>query len=370
MKISDVRRKLKKNRFMFFTYRKLTDQDYRTNLRDFQTVKVRKSRDRIEREISLIRDYWKCDPMHYYRYRLFEKELSEEELIDYIPAYYFYNYHMPSVNNETMIPLTESKIRLNDFFRSRKIATPPSVSIIVKGVPMHPAGSEMNYAEFLHELSRSSASMFFVKPDRGMGGKGIFTIKKKGNVFILPGNEELDQKTFNSIVRGRDFLVQEAISQKSDISAIYPSSVNTLRVITQYSDSGYRIAAVVMRIGRNGSYVDNSAQGGISVNIDTESGRFAGYAFTEHSTESFDRHPGTGFIFGGYTLSNWEKIKNEILANASKAPELPEVAWDVAVQENGIVVIELNLNYGIDHLQCCIGGMRRKLNIMPVYPEK
>ncbi len=122
-------------------------------------------------------------------------------------------------------------------------------------------------------------------------------------------------------------------------------------------------------MGRNGSFVDNSAQGGISVNIDIEKGALDKYAFVEHSSERFENHPDTNFKFDGFILYDWVKIKQNILDYANKAIEFSDIAWDVAIQEDEISVIEINSNYGIDHLQCCIGGMRRKLNIYPGFPE-
>lgn len=38
---------------------------------------------------------------------------------------------------------------------------------------------------------------------------------------------------------------------------------------------------------------------------------------------------------------------------------------NIFVTQNGIQAIEMNFRYGIDHLQCTYGGMRRVLNVYP-----
>lgn len=367
MKLSDLRKSLKKNRFVYFTYRKLADRDYRSGLRNYNPGKGIKSRETIEKELSLVRSYWKCDPMHYFRYRLYEKELSDEELIDYVPAYYFYNFHMQSVNDERMVPVIASKFRLFELFRRKNIPSPVTVAFLKKGTLSDTWGKDMSFPSFLNTLNQSPSDLFFVKPDLGKGGKGIFTIKKKDGRFELDGNTPLDQNSISRVTGNGDFIIQEAIKQRSDVSSIYPVSVNTLRVIIQNDGNDCRIAAVVMRIGRNGSFVDNSSRGGISVSIDVDSGRLSRYAFTEHTMEKFERHPDTGAVFGEFTLSGWDKIKHDILENALKMPELAEAGWDIAITGDGIVVIEMNLNYALDLLQCCSGGLRRKLNVLPAY---
>lgn len=351
---------------MFFTYKKLTDPDYRLNFRNYPDGKNYKPKDIVKKELSVIKGFWKCDPMHYYRYRLYEKNLSYDELIDYIPPYYFYNYHMPQVINASTIPITESKILLHEYLSSKKIETPAAVAIIKKGRILNLADVLITFQEFTEKINASGSSLFFVKPAGGKGGKGIFTVRKKDNKLYI-NSTPYDEKAFTYLIGNNDFIVQEALVQRSDISSINPTSVNTLRVITQFETGACKISAVVLRIGRKGSFVDNSAQGGISVNVDTTSGCLNRYAYTEHTNEKFEKHPDTGFIFGGFILDKWNLIRQEILEYAGKAVEFPEVAWDIAILEDRISVIELNLNYGIDHLQCCIGGMRRKLNINPTY---
>lgn len=367
MKISDLKQRLKKNKLLFFTYKKLTDRDYLSNYKDYLISSNSKPIDVVEKEMAQIREFWKCDPMHYYRYRLYEKALSYEELIDYIPSYYFYNYHMHSLYGNHDMPVTESKIRLAEYFAEKKIVTAVPVAVLKKGKILTPvSGAEMTFSELIRAFLFSGSDKFFVKPDRGRGGKGIFTIIRIwGRVYV--GNQALNERLFEEKFNNGDFIIQESLIQRSDISSINPTSVNTLRVITQFVAGSYRISAVVLRIGRNNSFVDNSSQGGISVNIDIETGKFSPYAFTEHTTERLEKHPDTGFIFDGFVLKGWDKIKNDILEYASRTPEFPELGWDIAILEDGIAVIELNINYGIDHLQCCIGGMRRKLNINPLY---
>jgi hypothetical protein len=192
-------------------------------------------------------------------------------------------------------------------------------------------------------------------------------MRKHGNTFLLNDTEPVTDKLLQERTAEMDFVVQEGIIQDDELNAIYPHSINTLRVVTQNKNNSVRLAAVVLRIGRNGSFVDNSAQGGISVEIDPNTGLFKKYAYTEHSNEKFIAHPNTQFRFEGNGLKNWSRIKKDMLSFAGKVPELPEIAWDFAVLHDKTVVIEINLDYGIDHLQLCIGGMRRELNVLPAY---
>ena len=76
------------------------------------------------------------------------------------------------------------------------------------------------------------------------------------------------------------YVVQKGLTQHPALNAINSSSINTLRIVMQRDDSGLRIAAAALRMGRDKKFVDNSAQGGVSVFIDPDTGAFAPMAYT------------------------------------------------------------------------------------------
>ena len=364
MKLIDVRSALKRNRIVFSTYKKFTDNDYRSNLIDYLIKKDGKTRKTIKEEISLIKDYWKCDTMYYYRYRLYEKELTTEELLDYVPPYYFYNFYMPTMYDESRRNIADSKMRMHEFFVSKNIDTPPLAATIRYGKIYDSGGERISYKGLMAILRKSGCPKFFLKPDTGRGGKGIYRLEKiRSEIFI--NDDLIDEDYFASLTKNKDFVIQESISQRKDLKAIYPASVNTLRVITQFREKKGRICAIILRMGRNGSFVDNSSIGGIFTSVDTSTGNISKTGHLLHSNMKHEKHPDTGFSFDGFTLHEWGNIKQGIISIAEKAPEFPDIAWDIAITNDGIKVIEFNLNYGLDQLQCCIGGMRRRLNINP-----
>ena len=86
-------------------------------------------------------------------------------------------------------------------------------------------------------------------------------------------------------------------------------------------------------------------------------------------TERFENHPDTNFKFDGFILNDWDKIKLIFLIMQIRHLSFRRLHGILLFWKDKISVIEINSDYGIDHLQCCIGGMRRKLNINPEFPE-
>jgi len=347
---SKLYRFIKKMQFIYFLKQRICNNDLKANLEKIQTCS--KPKKQIRREMSLVRNYWHCKPYHYIRYGLFDKDLTDDELLDYIPSYYHYNYYTDSLYKGIDTGLYNSKLSLYKLFKERGVPTPEVIAIVKGGELFSLQENRFDAKTF---FDKYDTTLFF-KPEFGQGGTGI-------NVF----SEGTYSSFLASLNRNNTYIVQCGIKQRDDINQINSSSVNTLRVVTQYADHKARVCVCVMRMGRKGKNVDNSHQGGLSVRIDVKDGAFYPSATVEHGGGYFSSHPDSGFVFKGSKINGWNTIKSEIERCASLFPELKEIAWDVAVTPLGIEMIELNLGYGIAHLQCTCGGMRRILNI---YPEK
>ena len=356
----EIRKALKKNQFVYFWKIRLFDKDYRQNKKDMMYSTV-KSREQIKREMQLIEQYWHCKSLHYVRYRLFEKDLTDDELLDYIPPYYHYNFYNPPLYNGLDVKKYDDKYQLDKLFRERDVATPRVVARYFNESLLNLDGAIIDISSLFLQLNENEK--IFIKPVDGAGGTGIVVLKKQGDGFYLKDSRVVDLSSV--LDKSREYILQLGIKQRKDISQINASSVNTLRVVTQWRDGLPCISVCVMRIGRNNSDVDNSHQGGLSVQIDVETGKMYKSATAEHGGGLYYAHPDSGFIFDDFVIAEWEQICKDILVAAEKFKEIPEIAWDVAISDAGVVFIELNLGYGLTHLQCCCGGMRRKLGVYP-----
>ncbi|MDX1726590.1 MAG: sugar-transfer associated ATP-grasp domain-containing protein, partial [Pseudoalteromonas tetraodonis] len=148
--------------------------------------------------------------------------------------------------------------------------------------------------------------------------------------------------------------------QHSYLNSIYPNSVNTLRAITVRNNNGtVDFIAATLRMGVGGNQVDNSSAGGLLIGIDLNTGMsLKPYATYEYGIEKFDKHPDTGFNFFELRIPNWENNKKEIINAAKKLTQLNLVGWDIAITQKGIIIIEANTLFGLDHTQAGIGGMK------------
>ena len=124
-----------------------------------------------------------------------------------------------------------------------------------------------------------------VKPLSGSCGKGIEKLKK--------ADFESPEKMFETIRDSGFGLAEECLVQHPDISAIYPLSVNTLRIVTIYTDSKVHVLYAFIRIGNHGAVVDNLNSGGMCAPIDVETGVISHPGYDRDETV-YEKHPYTG----------------------------------------------------------------------------
>jgi len=323
-----------------------------------------KSAEVIRKERKLVRRYWHCGTFHYYRYGLPYLSLNDEELLDYVPTFY---HHKRLEKDHAGIDTVYYGDKLTQamLFRDRCI---PTAEVVAFNKGKQWFGflneKEIDIVTTIEQLLQEENEKLFFKPTGGQGGFGIFVLKKIDNCFVVNG-EKMDLSDFLQTLSKTSFILQKGLVQSQQMMDINPSSVNTLRVVVQQEGDQMKMKTCIIRMGRKGKEVDNSAQGGISVKVDTETGKIAETATAEHGGGILSCHPDTNKAFGDIVIENWDKLKEEIESIGTKLIDFKNIALDIAVTEKGAKLLEFNFRYGIEHQQCVLGGVRRMLGIYP-----
>lgn len=179
--------------------------------------------------------------------------------------------------------------------------------------------------------------------------------------------KELDADSFMRLYGEKKYVLQELITQHSAMRAFMNKSVNTIRIVTIKGKSGkINIFSAFLRIGIDAdSFVDNRAKGGLAVGIDLESGKLMKYGFPHaRFGVKTDKHPLSGIIFEGYELPFWQEVK-ELVCNAHRQfYGFQSIGWDVAITQEGPLLIEGNDNWEIGGPQDTCGGLKVQWNQM------
>lgn len=227
------------------------------------------------------------------------------------------------VNDERVIPLLDDKLLFHLLVASEPaVAAPDPVGLVANG-RFHSFGRHASLGAAFEAHER-----IVCKPSHGAGGAGV-SILRPGDA--PPG-------------RGL-FLMESFVAQHAYAAAIFPGSLNTIRVVTLADDEGAFVAGAAHRFGCAASApVDNFKRGGVSALVDLGTGRLSAGRSNpgRHATHVHPVHPDTGAAIEGVAVPMWPEVLDLALALAGLVPGLRHVGWDLCVTAQGPRVVEGN----------------------------
>lgn len=152
--------------------------------------------------------------------------------------------------------------------------------------------------------------------------------------------------TLSSVLGSEPLIFESIVRQTDQFAAFNASSVNTVRFMTAlYPDGSVNVIATFIKIGRAGRCIDNAGGGGnVDVCVDVATGeiRYAIQFDGWHHVKDIDSHPDSGNPLNGVIIENWEYIKAEVIRFQQAFPYCKIAGWDIAITDQGPVVIEVN----------------------------
>jgi len=207
------------------------------------------------------------------------------------------------------------------------------------------------------------ADLFF-KPVCGRGGKGAERWDYAGSGLyrsvsgqLLSAPELIDR--LRDLSRYQPYLVQERAKNHRAIEDLGNGALSTVRILTALDEEEKPeiIGAVLkMAVGRNVT-TDNVHAGAIAAPIDIEHGSLgqATYSGFDPRKAWIDRHPESGARITGRTLPMWDELRGLALKAHSAFGEWMIVGWDIAILENGPILVEGNCGADLDLIQRPLG---------------
>ena len=146
-------------------------------------------------------------------------------------------------------------------------------------------------------------------------------------------------------------ILQPRLANHPELSAIAGKGLSTVRVVTLRDASGRIEAALAcFRMAVGSLVADNFAGGGLASPVRLEDGRL-GPAVFKSRPGSFASHPDTGALILGRSLPNWPAVTQLAIDGHRAFEPLPSIGWDIAITENGPVIVEGNSEWGVNVVQ-------------------
>jgi hypothetical protein len=296
------------------------------------------------RQVIWVRLRYQLDPIAYYRFQLYRPERWKHA------ADYVQNSHTGPVLR-WLVAHTHGYERVFGDKRAFELWCVQRRLPCVRSVMVFENGQ-------LHDAASPDAVPppcdLFSKPSNSCGGEGTEKwsyrpdgsyLKSDGTVF--GPRALLDELAKISIELGRPVIVQRSLGNPGDLPRT-PGALCTVRLTTVCPPRGEpSIAFAVFRLPAEARCpADNFSAGGISCPVEISSGRLLpgvrkNILAQPHPVPD---HPLTGERLAGRHLPRWDEAK-ELALRAHRAitwDGVPVLGWDVALLEDGPVLIEGN----------------------------
>lgn len=318
-------------------------KDIRKNIKSILLVKEKK-RDTIylnDCKVFLRNNFSgfkNTDWHHYY------SNCSGKKHIHFIPDILFFNRIEPTLNHSNLMAAYTDKNFTDIFLPDASV--PNTIFKIIKGNFYNSKNLYIDRTKALIQL-RATDKTLVLKPAINSGaGKGIVI---ENSSFIA---DKLEYKPEYS--KG-SFVLQSRIEQHPEIEKFHPASLNTCRVMTARVNNEIVILSAYLRMGRNNNLIDNAQAGGLFSSIN-DNGQIADYAINK-KLEKFDVHPNSNQLFSGFTIPNYQSVKEFCFENHMKFPHFTFISWDIAIGKDGTpIFIEYNLQKQAIHGHQVLNG--------------
>lgn len=201
-----------------------------------------------------------------------------------------------------------------------------------------------NREEFLR-FAKDHARFILKYSDEALG-KGVQIIDQADTAESM-------EAFFNRLVSDtHNYIVEELIVQSPEMMTLHPSSVNTVRFATYLKGDDVLHLFSFLRMGSGNGVIDNATAGGFAAAIDMETGIVTSPACREDMTRVLF-HPDTGVQIIGMQIPRWQELLSLVDQLAKVVPEQKYVGWDLALTEQGWIMVEGNDDAMITAIQMC-----------------
>ena len=282
----------------------------------------------------------KADPIYY---RLFSHYIGNDTNI--IPEDICRNIVEPILNPHRYTSYYSDK---NIFDRLFKLGTlPKTISRKIQGFYYDSLYNSINLrddAALLNILELSTCNKIIIKPSiDSCSGNGIKLFEKEDNKWVETGGDRTLTLAYLNTNYGDDFVVQEYVEQAEFMSYFNPTSVNTLRLTLYRSvqTNECHVPSAIIRIGANGSFVDNAHAGGGYVGIKVKDGTLCNKVLNQYG-ESRTEFNGIDFT-KEHKIPNWDKVVEFAKYIGQNVTHHRLLALDIMIDKTGRpLLIEFN----------------------------
>lgn len=256
---------------------------------------------------------------------------------------------------------TEDKWLCSHILANAGFRVPETLAVIDKTDRHYPGTRKIATGAQLREFVTSQDFVpFFGKENRGICSYGAFRVEHPdGNAVPLKGKgqEPLPYDAFMDQFVGETPYLLQRLERNHSFFDRFTESLATVRVCILHDKDGIKIPFAILKVPARDNLADNFWRpGNIACNLDPRRGEILSIrskdalGTTEHSA-----HPETGATMIGEVLPHWDRLLETVERCTPVFHPVRYQSMDIAIAEDGPVLIEVNTGGGFDLPQLASG---------------
>lgn len=303
-------------------------------------------------EMAILKLFYGLGPGFYHTARFWRKALPWDFKTGFWP-YSKFRRVVSTINSPHYQKMSQDKVCEKAILQLSGLPTPRFIGSLHAQRGVTPTGNSLTNAEELAFLLESVTGIDKVcfKLVEGFGGFGFQAVEiireSVVRLRVLETGQIMSVTDFMSDVlefkKGAAYIVEEYITQHPAMAKLNSSSVNTIRVWAGLVNGKTQAIAAFLRVGGQGSIVDNTSRGAHIFRLDLESGQIAEGMVKNIYNDTFECHRDSGERITGGNLPCWKETLELAQRAVAAFPHIHFAGVDVAITAAGPVVIELNV---------------------------
>jgi hypothetical protein len=212
----------------------------------------------------------------------------------------------------------------------------------------------------LNSISEMDDGQYFIKNAIIESGSGVVPFHIKNNEILLD-EVRIAEKEFLERFSQGIWIVQPRFFSHAKIKTFNESALNTTRIYTMNVGTEIKVLGGFQAFATDNAKIDSWQYGSVYVGLDIEKGTLSKYGLTNLSDKReglLEKHPNSQLVFENYELPYLREAADLCLKAHEFLYGFFIIGWDVAITDDGPVIVEANEKPGIHAVQSFTRGLK------------
>lgn len=290
----------------------------------------------------------------YFAAGIYREDLSAEEKRQFVgmKGSFYLNTRLSPLALTALRPFVRDKVFYDSMLRQLGFNTPRTQAVAAQRRRYGALPTLSDVAQIEAFLLDTARYPLFVKPEEGHGSVGsalITHLDRATRELVLGNGTRIDLRDFALEVMedyAEGLLFQDAVQQHPELVEMAGQAVGTIRVVTVIAEESPQVLYTLWKVPSPDAMSDNYWQkGSMLADIDPTSGTIRQCRRgTGPDQEIIETHPVSGLPFNGMQIPHWEEVRHMTRDAHALMPDFGVFGFDVAITQDGPVIIECNAN--------------------------